>query len=175
MTAERKSTRVVYQNRWMRVREDSIVREDGSDGIYGVVEKPDFALVIPRDGDHVHLVEQFRYAVGARFYEFPQGSWEDRPHADPEEVARGELEEETGLNAGTLEHLGYLYEAYGYSTQGFHVYLATDLEEGSPRLAPEERDLRSRRVPIAALEQMIRAGDMKDAASVAAYGLLRLI
>ena len=175
MNAERKSTRVVYENRWMRVREDSIVRQDGSDGIYGIVEKPDFALVIPRDGDDVYLVEQFRYPVGARFYEFPQGSREDRPDTDPEEVARGELEEETGLRAGTLEHLGYLYEAYGYSTQGFHVFLATDLEDGPPRPEAEEGDLLSRRVPIAALEQMIRAGEMKDAASVAAYGLLRLI
>jgi ADP-ribose pyrophosphatase len=137
----------------MRVREDSIVWQDGSDGIYGIVEKPDFALIIPRDGDDVYLVKQFRYPVGARFYEFPQGSWEDRPHTDPEEVARGELEEETGLTAGTLEHL----------------------EEGSPRPEAEEGDLLSRRVPIAALEQMIRAGEMKDAASVAAYGLLRLI
>ena len=75
------STRVVYSNRWMTVREDVIQRMDGSQGIYGVVEKCDFALVIPIEQDSVYLVEQYRFTVGARFLEFPQGSWERNPSA----------------------------------------------------------------------------------------------
>jgi ADP-ribose pyrophosphatase len=39
------STRFVYENRWMRVREDTIRRRDGSTGIYGVVEKSDFVVI----------------------------------------------------------------------------------------------------------------------------------
>jgi len=58
-------TSVVYENRWMRVREDTIRRRDGSDGLYGVVEKPDFVVIVPLNGDRLHLVEQFRYPVGA--------------------------------------------------------------------------------------------------------------
>ena len=58
-----RASRVVYENPWMRVREDAIGRPDGSAGIYGVVEKPDFALVIPVDADGVWLVEQYRYPV----------------------------------------------------------------------------------------------------------------
>ena len=50
-------SREVYANPWMRVREDEIRRADGSDGIYGVVDKPDYALVIPYDGDRLHLIE----------------------------------------------------------------------------------------------------------------------
>ena len=69
-------SRIVYQNRWMTVREDDIRRADGSDGIYGVVEKPDAAMVIPVENGRVHMVQQFKYAVGARFWEFPQGTWE---------------------------------------------------------------------------------------------------
>jgi ADP-ribose pyrophosphatase len=67
-------SRVVYQNRWMRVREDAIERDDGSAGIYGVIEKPDFALIIPIENDSLYLVEQYRYPVAARFLEFPQGT-----------------------------------------------------------------------------------------------------
>src|SRR4051794_30183138 len=96
----------------MRVREDVIRRADGSDGIYGVVEKKDFALIIPFDGDHVWLVEQFCYPVGRRYWEFPQGSWEELDKVDREELARGELEEETGLRARQMRHLGFLHQAY---------------------------------------------------------------
>ncbi len=172
MDIKQTSTRTVYKNRWMRVREDEIERADGSDGIFGVVEKPDFALVIPREGDSLHLVEQFRYPVSGRFWEFPQGSWEDRRDPDPAVLARAELEEETGLRAGTLHHLGHLYEAYGYSDQGFDVFLATDLEHTQRRATIQEQDLRHRRVAITDFEAMIRSGEIKDAPTIAAYGLL---
>ena len=62
----RVSTREVYRNPWMAVREDEIRRPDGSDGIYSVVDKPDFALVIPAEPDGFHLVEQYRYPVRRR-------------------------------------------------------------------------------------------------------------
>jgi hypothetical protein len=39
---------VVYENRWMKVREDAIRRQDGSIGIYGVVEKSDFVVIVLR-------------------------------------------------------------------------------------------------------------------------------
>ena len=104
------STKVVYQNRWMRVREDAVRRRDGSEGIFGVVEKPDFVVIVPAEADgRLHLVQQFRYPVGGRYWEFPQGSWETTPGADPIEIARGELQEETGLIAAEVTHCGHLF------------------------------------------------------------------
>jgi ADP-ribose pyrophosphatase len=77
---EATATRVVYRNRWMRVGEDTFRRGNEPGGIYGVVERPDFVLIIPMEEDgSVHLVEQFRYSVGARFWELPQGPCETRP------------------------------------------------------------------------------------------------
>src|SRR5437660_3306264 len=100
------STRLAYENRWMRLREDQIRRGDGSSGIYCVVEKPDFALIVPKEDDgRLHLVEQFRYPVQGRYWEFPQGSWEQMPNADPLDVARGELREETGLVASKMTYV----------------------------------------------------------------------
>jgi hypothetical protein len=66
MTLERLSSRQVYRNRWMTVREDSIRRQDGSTGLYGVVCKPDFSLIIPYEAGAFHLVEQYRYPVEGR-------------------------------------------------------------------------------------------------------------
>ena len=104
---ETTSTRLVYENQWMRVREDTIRRRDGSTGIYGVVEKPDFVVFVPvEDGGRLHLVEQYRYPVKGRYWEIPQGSWEQEPGADPMEMARGELREETGLDAALMTYVG---------------------------------------------------------------------
>ena len=75
--------KVIYENRWMRVREDVARRRDGSEGIYGVVEKPDFVVIVPVEGDgSLHLVQQFRYPVGGRHWEFPQDFWEAAPDVD---------------------------------------------------------------------------------------------
>jgi ADP-ribose pyrophosphatase len=171
----RHSSRTVYENAWMRVREDEIERPDGSRGIYGVVEKPDFALVIPQDRDGgLWVIEQYRYPVSGRYWEFPQGAWETQEAVDPAELARGELEEETGLRAGSLAHLGHLFQAYGYSSQGFDVWLATDLSAGELNRAATEQDMRHRKVSRDEWEQMLATGTVKDAGSIAAYGLLLL-
>ena len=125
---ETTSTRLVYENRWMRVRADTIRRRDGSTGIYGIVEKPDFVVIVPVEDDgRLHLVEQYRYSVKGRYWELPQGSWEQEPGADPMEMARGELREETGLDASHMTYVGHLFEACGYADQGFHIFLATGL------------------------------------------------
>jgi 8-oxo-dGTP pyrophosphatase MutT (NUDIX family) len=172
VTIHKISSREVYSNRWMTVREHQIERADGSPGIYGVIEKPDFVLIIPTHEDQVYLVEQYRLPVTGRFAEFPQGSWEQKPGADPLEIARGELREETGLLAGKMDYVGHLFVAYGMSNQGFHIFLATDLTQGDRRLEKEEQDLAVKRVAIVEFEEMILGGQIKDAASIAAWGLL---
>jgi ADP-ribose pyrophosphatase len=165
------TSRVVYANRWMTVREDVVERANGSRGIFGVVDKPDFALVIPSTPTGFWLVEQYRYPVQGRYWEFPQGSWEGVSHIDPAALAAGELEEETGLRAGTMRRLGRLCSAYGYSTQGFHVFVATDLAQGPTRRSVEEQDLQAAEVTTAEFIAMIQAGQVKDAATLAAYSL----
>ena len=167
-------SRLVYENRWMRVREDRIRRRDGSAGIYGVVEKPDFVTIAALDQERLHLVEQYRYPVSARYWELPQGSWETNPAVDPLELARRELREETGLKASAMTYAGHLFQGYGYASQGYHVFLATGLTPGPVRLEHEEQGLISRAFPLAEVERMVRDGTIRDATTVAALGLLRL-
>lgn len=172
---EQLSTKTVYQNRWMTVREDAVRFSNGHEGIYGVVEKPDFVLIVPIHSDgRIQLVQQFRYPVGARYWELPQGSWETEPGADPVEIARGELEEETGFRAERMEPIGHLFEAYGFSNQGFHIYLATDLQRGKLKRDVEEQGMETAAFSLDQTVEMINAGSLKDAPSIAALGILRL-
>ena len=87
---------IVYQNRWITVREDKIRRRDGSEGIYGFVEKVDFVVIAAIDDGQIHLVEQYRYPVKQRFWEMPQGAWDQAPDSSAEDVARRECGKKQG-------------------------------------------------------------------------------
>jgi 8-oxo-dGTP pyrophosphatase MutT (NUDIX family) len=168
------SSREVYRNPWTRVREDVVELADGSSSIYGVVERPDFALVLPAERDGFWLVEQYRHPVGRRTWEFPQGGWTAGSSGTPDELARTELAEETGLRAARLDHLGRLDLAPGLMTQRFDVWHATDLTPGPTAREASEADMRTAFVPRAELHAMIADGRFTDSPSLAAYSLLLL-
>ena len=167
------STREVYRNRWMRVREDAIERTNGAHGIYGVVDKQDCAVILPIDGDHIWLVEQFRYTIGERALELPQGGWES-DNIDPEMLARGELREETGLIAGRMTELPWMWIAYGFARQRQHVFVAEELAPGDHQRDAEESDMEIIRLPISAFEQKLSSGEIRDACTLAAWASYRL-
>jgi 8-oxo-dGTP pyrophosphatase MutT (NUDIX family) len=164
------SSREVYRNRWMRVREDEILRSNGDKGIYGVVDKDECAIILPIDQGRVWLVEQFRYTIQERALELPQGGWEMEV-ASPEELARGELKEETGLEAAQMTFLGTLWVAYGFTRQKLHVFLAEGLTETGKDPDVEEHDMEVRSVPIAEFERMMLDGTIRDVCTLAVWGL----
>ena len=166
-------SRQIYRNRWMSLKEDWILRANGSEGLYSVIEKDDFVVIIPVENDEIYLVEQYRYPLGQRTTELPQGSWECSRDAAPEDVARGELKEETGLSAGKMEYVGYQKLAQGYSAQGYHIYLATELTFTGQQLEEEEYGLTVKKIKISAFAQLIRDGKITDATSVTAFLLAR--
>jgi 8-oxo-dGTP pyrophosphatase MutT (NUDIX family) len=171
------SSREVYRNRWTRVREDVIERADGVRGIYGVVDKDPACIIIPLEttpeGEFLTLVEQYRFTVGRRFMELPQGGWE-LADAVPEEMARGELAEETGLRAERMTLLATLQIGYGVLNQKQHIFLAEGLTQGERELDAEESDLVVRRVSVAEFEAMLVDGTIVDNCSAGAWGIYRL-
>lgn len=174
MAIQRISSRVVYENPWMYLREDVVERPDGSRGAYAYIDKPDFALVIPVERDGFHLIEQYRYPVSHRSWEFPQGTLPSREDADPTELARRELAEETGFRAKHIHRLGYLHPAKGMSSQGCAVFIAEGLEAGQHSREHEEQDMRQRWFSQAGLADMIKDGIITDAPTIAAYLLYLL-
>jgi 8-oxo-dGTP pyrophosphatase MutT (NUDIX family) len=167
------ASREVYRNQWMRVREDVILRSNGKKGIYGVVEKDDSAIILPLDQGRVWLVEQYRYTIEELALELPQGGWE-MEIADPEELARGELKEELGLDAAEMTFLGTLWVSYGFTRQKQHVFLAAGLTASGKDPDPEEHDLVVRSVAVEEFEQMMRDGTIRDNCTLSAWALYRL-
>jgi 8-oxo-dGTP pyrophosphatase MutT (NUDIX family) len=161
----------------MRVREDQIERSNGKPGIYGVVDKDDCAVILPldrtADGDFIYLVEQFRYTIQQTCIELPQGGWE-QSGVDPEELARGELREETGLRAERMTFLGTMHISYGFANQKQHCFLAEGLTMGETDPDEEEHDLRLLRVSLAEFETMMRDNVIADVCTLGAWALYKL-
>ncbi len=109
-----------------------------------------------------------------RYWEIPQGSWETEPDADPAIVAAGELREETGLIAETLTYIGHMFQAYGHSNQGFHVYMASGFTTDQQALDSEEEGLITKRISLDEFERMMIEGVIKDGITISSYGLARL-
>ena len=170
-------SREVYRNPWMIVREDDIRRQDGSAGVYGVIDKPTMAVVIAQKGDLFRLVEQYRYPIGLRRWEFPQGTAPgtlDGNEPPPAELAARELREETGLRAASMVVLSRQDVAPGMSSQRGWVFHATGITEGEHEREPEEQDMHSDWFTAEQIEDMILAGEITDAQSLAAWLQLRL-
>ncbi len=131
-------SRVVYENPWIRVREDNVTRPDGGPGIYGVVEiRPSIGVVALNDRDEIVLVGQWRYSVNRYSWEVPRGG--SHPgESDMLEVAKRELAEEAGLLAGHWEMLGPVDVCNGVADDVQTLFLATALTATEMRLDPEE-------------------------------------
>ena len=133
------SSRPIYDNPWIRVREDQILRPDSQPGIYGVVHFKNLAIgILPVDDrGRVWMVGQHRYTLNQYSWEIPEGGCPDGE--EPEEAARRELEEETGLIAGRLEPIAVSHLSNSVSDERALIYRATSLTEGPSRPDGTER------------------------------------
>lgn len=166
------STRVVYDNPWIRVREDEVVRPDGRPGIYGVVHFKNVAVgVLAVEGGEVYLVGQYRYTLERYSWEIVEGGCAEGE--DFLDAARRELEEEAGLRARNWVRMGEAHLSNSVSDELAVWYLATGLGECERRPEGTER-LQVRRVPVEEALRMAFAGEITDALSMLALMQLSL-
>jgi 8-oxo-dGTP pyrophosphatase MutT (NUDIX family) len=131
-------SRNVYDNPWIRVREDAVTRPDGSPGIYGAVEFHNYAIgvVALNAAGEIVLVGQHRYPLDYYSWEVPEGGCPK--NAAPEEAAARELREETGLVATRYDYLGTMVLSNAVSDEVGHLYLARNLVQHAAEPEPTE-------------------------------------
>lgn len=158
---------VVYENPWIRVREDNVIRPDGSPGIYGIVHYKNKAIgVLPIDDEgFIYLVGQYRYPLDLYSWEIPEGGCPEGE--EPLEAAQRELLEETGLSASTWELLGTAHLSNSVSNEEAFWFLATGLTQGVAQPDGTE-ELATKRVHFDEALQMVAQGEITDALSVLA-------
>jgi 8-oxo-dGTP pyrophosphatase MutT (NUDIX family) len=162
-------SRVVYRNRWLSVREDRVIRPDGTDGIYGVVELPlSCGIVAVRDDGQIALVGQWRYVHDRFSVEIPTGGSE--PGETPVAAAKRELAEETGLRARQWTSLGTVDNSNGVTTDVAHIFLARELRSGPAEECGNE-PIEVRWMPFTAAVRSVMAGEITESVSVA--GILK--
>jgi ADP-ribose pyrophosphatase len=160
-------TRLVYENPWIRVREDRVITPSGTPGIYGVVEaRIATGVVALDDRGYVQLVGQYRYPTEEYSWEIVEGGAE--PGEDPALAIRRELREEAGLEAAEWDVLGGpVHLSNCFSSEVAHLYIARGLREVE-RAPDETEQLQLRRVPFAEALTMVDRGEVKDALTIIA-------
>jgi 8-oxo-dGTP pyrophosphatase MutT (NUDIX family) len=167
------STRTVYENRWIRVREDQVTRPDGGSGIYGVTEvrHPAVFIVPVTESGEVLLVRLFRYTIGRDSLEVPAGGSDGQ---DPLVAAQRELREETGRTATAWTRLGEVFALNGVADARAEVFLAQGLvEEGGSR-REEEGITEVLTVPWEELLELVRTGEIHDSETLSCLMLAGL-
>jgi 8-oxo-dGTP pyrophosphatase MutT (NUDIX family) len=160
------ASREVYDNAWISVREDAVVRPDGEQGIYGVVHFKNIAIgILAVEDEFIYLVGQYRYPLDRYSWEIPEGGCAEGE--DPLAAAQRELEEETGLRAANWEKMGEAHLSNSVTDEHAIWFLATGLTQGEH--SPEGTEqLNIRRVSLDEAHGMALTGEMTDALSLMA-------
>jgi 8-oxo-dGTP pyrophosphatase MutT (NUDIX family) len=161
------STREVYRNKWMRLREDIAEMPDGRTTLYGVCEFGQCVGVLPFvDHDHVVMVRQYRYVQKEnQRWEMPTGGM--RAGESPEEAAQRELTEETGYRAGTLTWVNSYFTSKSVCDETAHLYVGRNLAKVSA--APDETEfLETAVLPFDDVLKMVLESEIRDSMTVIA-------
>jgi len=160
------TSRPVYENRWIRVREDQVELPDGRTTIYGVVQCPGCVGVLPfLDPDTTILVGQYRYVAGSFYWEMPTGAM--KPGESEEAAVQRELAEEAGYEAGRLVKLCAYHTSKSVVDETANIYLADGLRTVARRADPTEF-IEVRAFPFDEVVRMVERDEIKDSMTIIA-------
>jgi 8-oxo-dGTP pyrophosphatase MutT (NUDIX family) len=168
------SSKEIYENPWIQITEFQVINPNGGNGIYGKIHYKNVAVgVIPLDENwNTWLVGQYRFPLDLYSWEIPEGG--GNMEEDPIEAAKRELLEETGLIAKEWTKILTMHLSNSVSDELSFIYLARNLEE--KKASPEEtEDLVVKKLPFDDVLDMVDAGNITDAITIAAIQQIRIM
>jgi len=164
------STKEIYENPWISLREDQVLNPSGGKGIYGVVTFKNKAIgIVPVDDEgYTYLVGQYRYPLNEYSWEIPEGG--GPVDTTPLESAKRELKEETGFTAKHWKNICRIHTSNSVTAEEGFIFLAQGLEAGEA--TPEEtEELHVKRIPLKEAVEMVMRDEITDSLSIA--GILK--
>jgi ADP-ribose pyrophosphatase len=162
-----RSSREVYRNPWMRIREDIAEMPNGKTTLYGVCEFGQAVGILPFvDDDHVVMIRQYRYVQQeSHRWEIPAGGVHSGEGL--EDAAQRELMEEIGYRAGSLTHFSTHYTSKSVCREVAHLYIGRDLARADA--PPDDTEfLEVEVMPFSTVLDLVLASEIRDAMSVIA-------
>ncbi|HEY5595288.1 MAG TPA: NUDIX hydrolase [Nitrospiria bacterium] len=160
-------TKTVYNGKYVQAEERIVRLPDGREAVREIVRPPDAVGVLPIEADGtVHLVRQYRQAIGQVTLEIPAGIID--PGESKEETGRRECEEETGVRPGKMEWLFKYYHSVGFSTGNIEIYLGTELAQDSSLLPDDGEFIERVRMPFDELYRLAVNGHIVDSKTMLA-------
>ena len=157
------SSRSVYRNRWLKLREDTVQLPSGRTRRVGVVEFVEGVSVLALDTERrVALVEEYKHAIGRTTIEVVSGGIEGGER--PQLAAKRELREETGLVARDWRYIGAVDPLTTAVSCTTHLFVATTLVH-RPATANADEFVVVRWVPFAQALEMVEEGTITHATS----------
>jgi 8-oxo-dGTP pyrophosphatase MutT (NUDIX family) len=166
------SSRIAYENPFMLVHEDQAINPAGKQTVYGYVEsKGDSVYVIPVDEKgNTYIVRQYRYPLKQETWEFVAGRVDNE---QPENAAKRELLEETGLEADDITTVGDIYIANGITNFKSTIYVARGLAKVTDQLDESDGILEVIQVSMDEVVKKILAGTIQCGPSIAAFFMVK--
>lgn len=152
------ASEVEYETGWYTAGYDEVEQPDGTTKRYFWVELPPAVVVLAREGDSIVMIEQYRPVIRQHCLELVAGIVEESDGAEPgggpaseiayERAGARELEEETGIEAGSVTYLDSWWVATGVLRHERGVVFATDLTQTGTRALDTNEFIEVTRVPI---------------------------
>lgn len=155
------------ENPWYKVRQDKVIRPDGKDGTYNVIEKPESVFIVPvTDDKQILMVKLFRYTTQREGWEIPAGGIEKGE--SPEAAAKRELQEETGCVSSSWRSLGDFDSMNSITDSKAHVFIAERLHYGNHHEQEEEGITKMHSFTLSEVLDLIKTGGVVDGLTIAA-------